>query len=154
MESSQCLFRGLVLQPSGFGPVVRQAFWTWSLCGSLSSLGLLSQVLPGCDTTNCAVPGKGSHNNTIRTLERSLIPSGCRHRRVRGYRERYFPRVRSKSSKRVTEIRALRTHTQSLSGRSLGGLDRAAALPGQLSAASAVASCRRAHEEVRSLGLA
>ena len=65
--------RGLVLQPSGFGPVVRQAFWTWSLCGSLSSLGLLSQVLPGCDTTNCAVPGKGSHNNTIRTLERSLL---------------------------------------------------------------------------------
>ena len=61
--------------------------------------------------------------------------------------------MRSKSSKRVTEIRALRTHTQSLSGRSLGGLDRAAALPGQLSAASAVASCRRAHEEVRSLGL-
>ena len=46
------------------------------------------------------------------------------------HRERYFPRVRSKSSKRVTEIRALRTHTQSLSGRSLGGLDRAAALPG------------------------
>ena len=73
MESSQCLFEGLVLQPSGFGPVVRQAFWTWSLCGSLSSLGLLSQVLPGCDTTNCAVPGKGSHNNTIRTLERSLL---------------------------------------------------------------------------------
>jgi len=73
MESSQCLFRGLVLQPSGFGPVVRQAFWTWSLCGSLSSLGLLSQVLPGCDTTNCAVPGKDSHNNTIRTLERSLL---------------------------------------------------------------------------------
>ena len=30
-------------------------------------------VLPGCDTTNCAVPGKDSHNNTIRTLERSLL---------------------------------------------------------------------------------
>ena len=74
MESSQCLFRGfVVLQPSGFGPIRRQSFWTWSLCGSLSSLGLLSQVLPGCDTTNCAVPGKGSHNNTIRTLERSLL---------------------------------------------------------------------------------
>ena len=73
MESSQCLFRGLVRQPSGFGPIRRQSFWTWSLCGSLSSLGLLSQVLPGCDTTNCAVPGKGSHNNTIRTLERSLL---------------------------------------------------------------------------------
>ena len=27
-------------------------------CGSLSELESLSQVLPGCDTTNCAVPGK------------------------------------------------------------------------------------------------
>ena len=75
MGSSQCLFRGLVRQPSGFGPIRRQAFWTWSLCGSLSSLGLLSQVLPGA-TTNCAVPGKGSHNNTIRTLERPLQAAG------------------------------------------------------------------------------
>ena len=77
MESSQCLFEGLVLQPSGFGPVVRQAFWTWSLCGSLSSLGLLSQVLPGCETTNYAVPGKDPHkHNTIRTLELSLQAAG------------------------------------------------------------------------------
>ena len=77
MESSQCLFEGLVRQPSVFfGPVVRHAFWTWSLCGSLSSLEVLSQVLPGCDTTNCAVPGKDSHTNTILTLERSLLAAG------------------------------------------------------------------------------
>ena len=24
----------------------------------------------------CAVPGKGSHNNTVRTLERSLLAAG------------------------------------------------------------------------------
>ena len=46
--------------------------------------------------------------------------------------------MRSKSSKRVTEIRALRTHTQSLSGRSLGSGDRAAALPGWRAAAKAL----------------
>ena len=45
--------------------------------------------------------------------------------------------MRGKSSKRVTEIRALRTHTQSLSGRSLGSGDRAAALPGWRAAAEA-----------------
>ena len=30
----------------------------------------------GCDDGTCAVPGKGSHNNTIRTLELSLQAAG------------------------------------------------------------------------------
>ena len=126
MESSQCLFRGLVRQPSGFGPIRRQSFWTWSLCGSLSSLGLLSQVLPGCDTTNCAVPGKASHNNTIRTLERSLLAAD-----TDGYANAKSGTVRDCAGKSSGKgYRDTSTsHSQSLSSRSLGGLDGAAALP-------------------------
>ena len=55
--------------------------------------------------------------------------------------------MRGKSSKRVTEIRALRTHTQSLSGRSLGCLDRAAALPGRRAAAKAFVKLQEASEK-------
>ena len=72
-------------------------------------LEALSQVLlPGCDTTNCAVPGKGSHNNTIRTLERSLLAAD-----TDGYAdtERGTPRECAvRVLVRVTEIRVLRTH--------------------------------------------
>ena len=39
--------------------------------------------------------------------------------------------MRSESSEGLQRLEYVRTHTQSLSGRSLGGLDRAAALPGQ-----------------------
>ena len=38
--------------------------------------------------------------------------------------------MRSESSEGLQRLEYVRTHTQSLSGRSLGGLDRAAALPG------------------------
>ena len=106
---------------------------------------LESQVLlPGCDTTNCAVPGEDSHNNTILTLERCLLAAG-----TGGYADEKSGTSLECAVRvlvRVTEIRVLCTHTQSLSGRSVGGLDRAAALPGQLLAASAIAGCRRARE--------
>ena len=57
-------------------PVDAHSFWTWSLAADVLQLEVLSQVLPGCDTTNCAVPGKDLHNNTIRTLELSLQAAG------------------------------------------------------------------------------
>ena len=97
--------------------------------------------------SSCAVPGtmvRTSHNNTIRTVERSLLAadtdgyadtesgtsSRCAVRVPKGYRQRLEC--------------ARYSLTQSLSGRSLGGLDRAAALPGQQAAVGAMASCRRA----------
>ena len=45
-----------------------------SAIGSCSGAGSgeMVCVTPGC----CAVPGKGSHNNTVRTLERSLLAAG------------------------------------------------------------------------------
>ena len=88
----------------------------------------------------CAVPGKGSHNNTFRTLERSLLAAG-----TDGYADTEGGTSLECTVRvlvRFTEIRVLRTHTQPLSDRSLGGLDRAAVLPGQQRAASASAVCR------------
>jgi len=87
---------------------------------------------------------KDSHNNTIYKLvfshlpERSLLAADSD-----GYADEKSGTSLECAVRvlvRVTEIRVLRTHTQPLSGRSLGGLDRAAALPGQLTAASALAA--------------
>ena len=87
----------------------------------------------------CAVPGKGSHNNTFRTLERSLLAAG-----TDGYADTEGGTTLECTVRvlvRFTEIRVLQTHTQSLSDRSLGGLGRAEVLPGQQRAASASAAC-------------
>ena len=81
-----------------------------------------------------------SHNNTIRTVERSLLAAD-----TDGYADTESGTVRDcagKSSGKVYRDTST-SHSQSLSSRSLGGLDRAAALPGQQAAASALTGSRK-----------
>ena len=56
--------------------------------------------------------------------------------------------MRSESSEGLQRLEYVRTHTQSLSGRSLGGLDRAAALPGQRRRGRSGGSVQEELEEV------
>ena len=58
--------------------------------------------------------------------------------------------MRSESSEGLQRLEYVRTHTQSLSGRSLGGLDRAAALPGQRRRGRSGGSVQEELEEVLS----
>ena len=88
-----------------------------------------------------------SHNNTIRTVERSLLAAD-----TDGYANAKSGTTRECAARGlVNAYRDMSTsHSQYLSGRSLGGLDGAAALPAATAAGGRPIARRKGRNRVRS----